>query len=210
MGDLLQSAYVCIPHSDSSQRQGKNGTITTSAQFSAFCFFFIFAQIQHSLYEYNTRWKSIMSTIPVNLDDWKIKSPCRMLLVGSSGSGKTEFVLKALRNDKYVFSSPADRIIICYTVLQKKITQFAEEDSRVTLHEGFDENLYIDNDPSSHLYLVVDDCMSLNIYKELSDLFSKYSRHKNISVFYITQNAYTRGTTSAVRYNRDILINRYI
>ena len=117
-----------------------------------------------------------MSVIPVNLDEWKIQSPCRMMLVGSSGSGKTEFVLKALRNDKHVFSSPADRIIICYTVLQNKLTKFAEEDSRVVLHEGFDESLYIDNDPASHLYLVVDDCMSLDIYKELSDLFSKYSR----------------------------------
>ena len=94
----------------------------------------------------------------------------------SLSSGKTDFVLKLLKNDKYMLTSPADRIIICYTVMQDKLSQFAKEDQRVTLHEGFDENLYINHDKSSHLALMIDDCMSLDIYRQLSDLFSKYSR----------------------------------
>ena len=152
----------------------------------------------------------------------------------SLSSGKTDFVLKLLKNDKYMLTSPADRIIICYTVMQDKLSQFAKEDQRVTLHEGFDENLYINHDKSSHLALMIDDCMSLDIYRQLSDLFSKYSRllvyflwqlsffvrdiianetlffffrHLNVSVFYCTQNVYNRGSTSAIRHNRDILIN---
>lgn len=91
-------------------------------------------------------------------------------------SGKTDFVLKLLKNDEFMFTSPADRIIVCYTVLQDKLTEFAKNDARVTLHEGFDENLYINHDKASHLALVIDDCMSLDIYRQLSDLFSKYSR----------------------------------
>ena len=91
-------------------------------------------------------------------------------------SGKTDFVLKLLKNDEFMFTSPADRIIVCYTVLQDKLTEFAKNDARVTLHEGFDKNLYINHDKASHLALVIDDCMSLDIYRQLSDLFSKYSR----------------------------------
>ena len=49
MGDLLQTADICIPHSDSSQRQEKERTITTSAQFFALRSSFIFVQIQHPL-----------------------------------------------------------------------------------------------------------------------------------------------------------------
>ena len=123
-------------------------------------------------------------------------------------SGKTEFVLKLLRNDAFMFTTPFDRIIICYTVLQKKLSDFAEQDSRVTLFEGFDESLYATYDGLTHIGLVIDDCMGLDIYRELSKLWTTLSRHRFISCFFLTQNAFFRGSSSAQRYNRDILINR--
>ena len=133
---------------------------------------------------------------------------CYVLWETTFFSGKTEFVLKLLRNDAFMFTTPFDRIIICYTVLQKKLSDFAEQDSRVTLFEGFDESLYATHDGLTHIGLVIDDCMGLDIYRELSKLWTTLSRHRFISCFFLTQNAFSRGSSSAQRYNRDILINR--
>ena len=46
---------------------------------------------------------------------------------------------------------------------------------------------------------------SKQVHIELKFIFPL--RHLNVSVFFCTQNVYNRGSTSAIRHNRDILIN---
>ena len=84
-------------------------------------------------------------------------------------------------------TQPPDKIIYCYSVMQNKLEKLAAENPKVELHEGFNSDLYLDHDPSMHSFLIIDDLMGQDIYCELSDLFTKYSRHHNISVAFLTQ-----------------------
>ena len=123
----------------------------------------------------------------LTVQDLQIKCPFRAILVGSSGSGKTDFCIKLIQNAKYMLTNVPDRIVYCYSVIQPKLEQLAKDNPIVELHEGFSSDLYENHDPSQHLLLCVDDLMSADIFAELSDLFTKYSRHKNISVAFLTQ-----------------------
>ena len=123
----------------------------------------------------------------LDINELKLKSPCRLLLIGASGSGKTFFLLKLIKYAEYMFTTPPDQIIYCYSVMQPILEDLAKENKIVELHEGFSSDLYESHDPSSHLLLCVDDLMSSDIFKELSDLYTKHSRHKNISVAFLTQ-----------------------
>ena len=104
-------------------------------------------------------------------------------------------------------SDPPKKIVYCYTILQPKLEKIAEEIPSVQLHEGFDSSLYEGHDGSYSLFLVIDDHMTSDKHHLISDLFTKYSRHRNISVAYLTQNAFDRSTPSASKHNRTLLIN---
>ena len=133
-------------------------------------------------------------------DDWAYFS--------FSGSGKSVFTGRLCRENEAMFQHPVQRIVYCYSILQPFLTKLAEDVPILELHEGFDSELYKNHDPSIHLMLIVDDLMSQEgIYKDLSDIFTKFSRHKQITIVYLCQNAYFKGTSSAARFNRDILTN---
>lgn len=101
----------------------------------------------------------------------------------------------------------ADRIVFCYTENQKKIEDLKKLIPQIELRKGFTPELYESHDPSKHMLLICDDLMNTDIYSHLSDLFTKISRHRNISVIWITQCAYFKGQPTAVRHNRDLLQN---
>ena len=122
-------------------------------------------------------------------------------------TGKTDFVIKLCKNADYMMTQSPDKIIYCYSVMQDKLQQLAKENPKVELHEGFSSDLYLDHDSSIHSFLIIDDLMSQDIYCELADLFTKYSRHHNISVAFLTQNVYNKSAPSAAKCNRTILIN---
>ena len=113
------------------------------------------------------------SPTTLDIDEWKIVTPTKMLICGMSGSGKSDWCIKALKNSEYIFLNPPDRIIYCYGAMQPKLAQLANENPKVELHEGFQSSLYENHSPDSHLMLCIDDCMSDDLYKELSDLFTK-------------------------------------
>ena len=144
--------------------------------------------------------------IRFDIEDIKIRTPTRMMCIGQSGTGKTEWLIKLIKSAKYQLVNPPDRIIYFYSILQPKIAKLAKETPHMELHEGFDANLYANHKPTSHLLICVDDLMNSDCYKELSNLFTR-GRHLNISTIFLTQNAYFKGTSTAVKYNRDILVN---
>ena len=106
-----------------------------------------------------------------------------------------------------VFTTPPDEVIYFYSVLQPKLLELEKNNKIVKLVQGFNSDLYLERNPSTHLAVVIDDLMSSDEYLHFSDLFTKYSRHLNITVIFMTQNAYFKGTNSAAKYNRTILQN---
>ena len=107
-----------------------------------------------------------------------------------------------------MFVTPPEKVIYCYGILTPSMQALAQDDPSVQLHKGFSAKVYETHNPSSHLMIVVDDLMSEDsIYKDLSDMYSKFSRHLNITICFINQNLYYRGSSDAQKYSRDILSN---
>ena len=56
--------------------------------------------------------------------DVSIKWPFKWTLVGSSGSGKTNFVLNVIKKAEHLFDQKPDRVIIIYKVFQDIYNDF--------------------------------------------------------------------------------------
>ncbi|GFX95129.1 uncharacterized protein TNCV_3605881 [Trichonephila clavipes] len=113
-----------------------------------------------------------------------IQHPSSMLISGPSNSGKTYFVKKLL--DYEMFKPTPSKIIWCYGAYQ---TLF-DEISNVEFIDGLPSDL----SQISNALIIIDDLMSeLGGDKKLSNLFTKGSHHKNISVIFIVQNLFYKG-----------------
>ena len=79
------------------------------------------------------------------------------------------------------------RIIYCFAEFQNLFMQYPN----VEFHEGIpDINIFAGN--KEPILLVLDDFMS-QVNQDISDLFTKYSHHRNISVIFLTQNLFYKG-----------------
>jgi len=70
----------------------------------------------------------------------------------------------------------------------------------VSFHEGVPQNF--GNDHGRHCLIILDDLLNEVYSKDVCDLFTKGSHHKNISFILITQNLFHQG-----RFCRDISLN---
>ena len=145
--------------------------------------------------------------IYIEVDDFKIITPFRMILSAPSGGGKSDFIIRLIDNSAQLLREPPKKIVYCYTIMQEKLKNLAERNPHVELHEGFSSDLFEHHDGSSHLLIVVDDMMDSNIHAELASLFIKYSRHRNISCAYLPQNCFDKSTPSAAKHNRTLMVN---
>ena len=122
--------------------------------------------------------------------DVRLKSPFTAMVVGGTGSGKTVALMHLLRNARLVATEPPAEIIYCYGAMQPA---FEEEVSGVRFHEGLvDARRDVPNDGLAR-WIVVDDLMTdVGGGKDMEDLFTKHSHHRNISVFFVVQNAFRK------------------
>jgi hypothetical protein len=118
--------------------------------------------------------------------------PFRALIVGSSGSGKTNMVLDLILNHIYY-----DKIYIYAKNLDQPIYEFLEEFLNKAKDEGelidysinseLNEDLKLDNfDNDGQTLIIFDDFITEKDQHLISDLFVR-GRHKNISTIYISQ-----------------------
>lgn len=132
--------------------------------------------------------------------DLTIKHPARIIIYGPSGSGKSTFIKKLLLNQESLFDFQFDTIFtnnennenlngISYTPIEK-------------IHNINDE--FINNlNPELNNLLIIDDNMNKVTNDSItSDLFTKYSHHKNLSVILVLQNLFPKS-----KYMRDISTN---
>ena len=129
--------------------------------------------------------------------------PFSMVVTGPSGSGKTEWTRKLLLSS--LIQPPPERILWCfgqwqplYDDIQKKIPlkEFVHG-----LPDYLNSSQYIED--SKRNLLIFDDLMTEAKYDQrIADLFTKGSRHRNISIVYLTQNLFPQGKAC-----RDIALN---
>lgn len=133
--------------------------------------------------------------------DCVLKTPSRWLIYGPSGSGKSTFVEKLMHDCNYLFETNFDTIFYCSSQSFPKNKYNGEipiYESEVITPE------YVETlDPNNNNLIILDDNMH-NVSNDIlvSDLFTKKSHHKNITVIMLVQNLFPKS-----KYMRDISLN---
>ena len=113
----------------------------------------------------------------------KLKHPFTCIVAGPSGSGKTVFTTRLIENAKVLIEPAPDRILWCYGIYQT----FFNDLKNVEFHEGLPN---LDNfDGKQRTLLILDDLMH-ETDDRVSQIFTRVSHHKNVSVLYLTQNLF--------------------
>ena len=107
------------------------------------------------------------------------------IIFGQTGAGKTHFILNVIKN-KLVHPFP-NKLYYMYSVEQEFMkTWNTTENQPITFIKGLDFEQLDTSEPS---LLVVDDLV-LSTNKTVAEMFILGSHHKQISLFYITQNLF--------------------
>jgi len=135
-------------------------------------------------------------------DDLKLKHPFIAIISGPTGSGKSSFCVRFLQNLKSLCTEQNfdGGIIWCYserTAVPDR--ELSEISNNIRLNKGVPEKF--ENKNGKPCLIILDD--QLGVYsKEVCNLFTKGSHHRNISVILITQNLFHQG-----QFCRDISLN---
>lgn len=109
-----------------------------------------------------------------------------MLVCGASGSGKTVFTNRLLSHRAMLRNVP-QRVVWCYGVWQEGL-----RDSPYELHQGVPSEELL---REGNMVLVIDDLMQeAKSNTTISDIFTKYSHHNNITCICLMQNLFPKGT----------------
>ena len=133
-------------------------------------------------------------------DGIKNKHPFSCILSGPSGSGKSSFTLRLLQHLDSLRTEPnfSGGIIWCYSEKSAVPRQnLPSIHKNVSFHEGVPQNF--GDDLGIPCLILLDDLLNEVYSKDVCDMFSKGSHHRNINVILITQNLFHQG-----RFCRDI------
>lgn len=103
---------------------------------------------------------------------------------------------------------PPEKILWCFGEYQTLFSSLSKSDPDIEFIEGFPPDIDQKIDGRSRILLVIDDMMSeLSDNIRLSNLFSKGSHHRNISIIFIQQNIFYCGKQSRnLRLNSHYLV----
>ena len=127
----------------------------------------------------------------------RFKHPFTCVVAGPTGSGKSVFIDKLVRNASDMITPPPEKIIWCYGVWQHMYNEMRGVD----FLEGLPDIKEIDR-LKRHL-IIIDDLMK-ETDARVTQLFTKYSHHSNVSVVYIIQNVFDKN-----KENRTISLNSH-
>lgn len=128
-----------------------------------------------------------------------LKHPFTMLIAGPTGSGKTHFVRNLINSAKIRCDPPPTKISYFYGEYQEIFNSMPE----VRFVEGLQEDMISAAGGGQPEWIVIDDLMLEAANQSfISNLFTRGSHHRNISVILIAQNFFMRG-----RESRNISLN---
>lgn len=129
--------------------------------------------------------------------------PSKWIICGPSGSGKSSFLIKLLSFHKELFNCVFDRVVYFYGQSEPDINILSI--NNVEKIQGLSiDNDYLDSfDKNFKNIIILDDLMNeIGNQTLIANLFTKISRHRNITVFLILQNLFPKG-----KYYTDISRN---
>ena len=133
--------------------------------------------------------------------DVSIKWPFKWTLVGSSGSGKTNFALNIIKRSYTLFDQKPDRVIIIYKVFQEIYNTFDNyyPTSLYTEEECDFEELTKSN--TERLLIICDDLYFSKKLDEISEYFLIKGRHRNSSWIVLTQSIFNQPALKNISRN---------
>ncbi len=122
--------------------------------------------------------------------DLRLSCNFTMIVAGPSGSGKSIFVSRLLKSRREIMKNVPDRIVYCYSVWQQAYTALKDQVPAIEFVKDLPGKEVIEE---GNLILVVDDLMDSDTAAGLmSDIFTKYSHHRNITCIFILQNLFPK------------------
>ena len=115
--------------------------------------------------------------------DVRFKHPFTCMIAGPTGSGKSVFTFKLISEAVDQITPSPQKIIYCYGEYQSMFADYPQ----VTFHEGLPDNSEFDG--RQRTLLILDDLMS-EAGDGVSNIFTKISHHRNLSVIFLTQNLF--------------------
>ena len=128
----------------------------------------------------------------IDLKHCQFKHPSNTLMVGMTGSGKTQLMIRILKNFDRLFynlNKSKIKVLWCYGQWNSLIGLDIYEKVSIKYIEGLpNENILLSNKPD---IVIIDDLLNeMNKDKGFENIFIKKSHHMNISVLFLVQNLF--------------------
>lgn len=128
-----------------------------------------------------------------------LKHPFTMLIAGPTGSGKTVFVRNMINKSEHICDPAPAKITYFYGEYQSLFNSMPD----VNFYEGIQDEIIQRIGGIEPEWIVIDDLMLEAANQSIvSNLFTRGSHHRNISIILITQNFFMKG-----RESRNISLN---
>ena len=130
------------------------------------------------------------------------KAPFTCIVVGATGSGKTQLVKKLISHRAEIINPPPQTVLYCYGELNETVLEHKQKG--IEIYNGIPDVDLIKSFPKP-LLLVIDDLM-LDIDPSYLDmLFTRGSHNWNMSIIFVTQSLFGRNIRTA-RVNSHYLL----
>ena len=133
--------------------------------------------------------------------DVSVKWPFKWCLVGSSGSGKTNFSLQVIRHAHRLFDQVPTKIIIVYKEYQEIYNQFNEHIPTDLFNEDEVDFEEITKENKENLLIICDDLYYSKKINEVAEHFLIKGRHRNTSWLVLTQSIFNHPALKNISRN---------
>ena len=125
---------------------------------------------------------------------YKLKHPFNCIIAGPSGCGKTIFMRRLLAEFSDQIDINVDLVNVLWAHGQaQQLHKVPVSKANITYYDGLPSENELDEMRPD--IIVIDDLMTeIANNKTVTNLFSKYGHHNNVSVFFLTQNIFHGGS----------------
>ena len=131
----------------------------------------------------------------------KLNHPFTKVIAGPTGSGKTYYIQRLLKDINEIIDQPPEKIIFCFAEWQGVYDRLSLEHSNLSFIEGLPTRDQLSGD--CRKLLIIDDLMQ-ETDGRVTNIFTKGSHHQNMSVIYIVQNVFSKN-----KEHRTITLNTH-